>query len=54
MWSILENEQKNYQGSIIYPHKKATLRKKLSKSLYGQFNTFESLLLPTAKTISKS
>lgn len=40
-----------YQGSIIWTHRKATLKKKILEDLYQLFNIFESLSLSFIKTI---
>ena len=53
-WSISENQQGNYQGSIIWFCRKTILRKKIPRSLYWQSSTFKNLSPPIIKTIQRS
>ena len=47
-------QQVNCQGFIIWSHGKATLRRKILRSLHRQSSIFEGLSPPTTRTIQRS
>ena len=51
--SMPGSQQDSYQGSTIWFCRKATLRNKISESLYRQSSSFKGSSLPTTKTTKK-
>ena len=54
VWSMSGNQQDSYQDFTIWSYRKATLRKKISRSLYWQFSTFKGLSPPIIKITPKN
>ena len=52
--SMPGSQQDSYQGSTIWSCGKATLRRRILRSLHRQSSTFEGLLPPTIKTTQRS
>ena len=52
--SMPGSQQDSYQGSIIWSHEKATLRRRILGSLHWQSSTFEGLSPPTTRTTQRS
>ena len=53
-WFMLRSQKDSYQGSTIWFCRKATLRRKIPRSLYWQSSTFEGLSLPITKTTQRN
>ena len=52
--SMPGSQQDSYQGSTIWSCEKATLRRRIPRSLHRQSNIFEDLSPPTTKTTQRS
>ena len=52
--SMPKSQQDSYQGSTIWFRGKATLRKRIPRSLYWQFSIFKGLSLPITRTTLRS
>ena len=52
--SMPESQQDSYKGSTIWFCGKATLRRRIPRSLYWQSSTFKGLSPPTTRTIQRS